>query len=711
MFQRSTLKIGIFISLAASILALYFFGIFDFLSLENLQSQMTSFKGWVEAELFTVIAVYALVYILSTALSIPGATPLTLLAGALFGTWLGFVIVSFASTIGATLAFLLSRYLLRESVEKRFPRWVRTINEGVKREGDFYLFSLRLIPIVPFVVVNLAMGLTRQAAWRFYWISQVGMLPGTLIYVHAGTQFSNLTSLQGILRGEFLIAILLLSTLPWISRFVLARFRNYKIYRKYKKPKRFDYNMVVIGGGAAGLVSAYIAAAVKAKVALIEGHKMGGDCLNYGCVPSKSLIKVANHVHHIRKSKEYGLDMGLLPEVNYAHVRARISEAIATIAPNDSRERYEKLGVECIDGNARIVSPFEVQVGERILTTRNIIVATGARPVIPKIPGIDKVRALTSETLWDMPTLPKKLLILGAGFIGCELAQAYQRLGAHVTVVDKGERVLTSSDQEVSALVEKTLAVEGVEFVLNASVSEFVDARTARIHRGSGEELFSFDALIVAIGREARTEGFGMETLGITKNEKGFIAHNEFMETAIPNIRVAGDCAGPFLLTHMASHQAWYAATNSLFGAFRKFRQDLSLVPNVIFTDPEVAQVGLTQEQAKRDGISVQVHRYDIADLDRAVCENERAGFVKIVTEGDSDRILGATIVAARGGEMLAELVLAMKHGIGLKKILGTVHSYPTWTEANKYVAGQWQKANVSPYLMTFLKRFHRWMR
>jgi pyruvate/2-oxoglutarate dehydrogenase complex dihydrolipoamide dehydrogenase (E3) component/uncharacterized membrane protein YdjX (TVP38/TMEM64 family) len=693
-----------------------------YLSFEQLKASQASFAQLHAEQPFTVAVVYFLVYVLATALSFPGATIITLAGGAVFGLWQGLLIVSFASTLGATLAFLASRFLLRDWVEAKFGQRLADINAGVNREGGFYLFTLRLIPVVPFFLINLLMGLTRMKAWTFYWVSQIGMLAGTAVYVNAGTQLVQLDSVKGILSPAILGSFVLLGIFPLIARRIVAAVQKRKVYARWadQRPQTFDRNLIVIGGGAGGLVSAYIAAAVKAKVTLIEAHKMGGDCLNYGCVPSKALIKSAKLAHQMRHASNYGLS-DAAPSFSFKAVMQRVHDVIKAIEPHDSIERYTGLGVEVLQGYGKLVNPWTVEVAlndgtTQRLTARSIVIAAGARPFVPPLPGLDDVGYVTSDTLWEefaqLDEVPKRLVVLGGGPIGCELAQSFARLGSHVTQVEMGARIMVREDAEVSELATAALEADGVQVLTGhkALRCELVNGeKTLVVEHAGAEKRIVFDQLLCAVGRVARLQGYGLEELGIPTHRT--VETNEYLQTIYPNIYAAGDVAGPFQFTHTAAHQAWYAAVNALFGEWKLFKADYSVIPWATFIDPEVARVGLNEQEAKERNIAYEVTKYGIDDLDRAIADSEAHGFVKVLTVPGKDKILGVTIVGAHAADLLAEYVLAMKHGLGLNKILGTIHTYPTMAEANKYAAGEWKRAHAPQRLLAWVKKYHAWKR
>ncbi|MCR4302599.1 MAG: FAD-dependent oxidoreductase [Gallionella sp.] len=707
--------------LILTLVASYFaFDLERFFTLESLKQSQSDFAALKEQSTWLVAAAGFALYVIAVALSLPGALVMTLAMGALFGLVMGTLLVSFASSIGATLAFLASRFVLRDTVQQRFGDKLKAINEGIARDGALYLFTLRMVPIFPFFLINLLMGLTPMRTRTFYWVSQAGMLAGTLVFVNAGTQLAKLQSLSGILSPALLFSFALLGVFPMIAKKITSWLQRRRVYANWKRPARFDRNLIVIGGGAAGLVSAYIAAAVKAKVTLIETHKMGGDCLNYGCVPSKALIKSAKLANHIRHGEHYGLNAGA-PEFSFRKVMTRVHEVIRTVAPHDSAERYTSLGVEVLQGYARITDPWTVEIKLndgtiQTLTTRSIIIATGARPFVPPLPGLDEVGYVTSDTLWstfaELDAAPKRLVVLGGGPIGCELAQSFARLGSEVTQIEMAPRIMIREDIEVSELARVSLTADGVEVLTDhkAVRCEKEGERKYIVveHDGQSRRI-EFDALICAVGRSARLKGFGLEELGIPTQRT--VTTNDYLETLYPNIFAAGDVAGPYQFTHTAAHQAWYAAVNALFGDFKRFKVDYSVVPWATFIEPEVARVGLNEQEAREQGIAYEVTKYGMDDLDRAIADGTAHGFVKVLTVPGKDRILGVTIVGEHAGDLLAEFVLAMKHGLGLNKILGTIHTYPTLAEVNKYAAGEWKRAHAPQKLLAWLERYHAWKR
>ncbi|MGY3914864.1 FAD-dependent oxidoreductase [Aeromonas australiensis] len=703
----------------SSLIATFFlFDLGHYVTLPQLQARQTELAALVDRHFASAALLFVLLYVLSTALSLPGASLLTLGGSAVFGVGWGLLLVSFASSIGATLAFLSARFLLRDWVIARFGDKLATFQSGMAKEGAFYLLSLRLIPVFPFFLVNLLMGLTPIRVSTYYWVSQLGMLPGTFVFVLAGSELATLTSTGNILSPGLMVALTLLGLMPWLVKKLTAQLALSRQLAPYRQPARYDYNLLVIGAGAGGLVTSYIAAAVKAKVALIEKHKMGGDCLNSGCVPSKALIRSARFAAEQRKADELGFSPSH-SRADFAAVMERVAEVIKEVEPHDSIERYQGLGVECIEGEARLISPWEVEVNGQRLASRHIVIATGARPLVPKLPGLDQVPYLTSDTLWQLRTPPRHLLVLGGGPIGCELAQSFALLGIPVTLVELSEQLLPREEQEVADALAEQMSRDGVRLLTGwrAERADYLPAAEGelpirlQLRRGDETQVVEGDQLLLALGRVANVSGFGLEALGVELAPRGTIAVDGFLATNFPSILAVGDVAGPYQFTHFAAHQAWYAAVNALFGQFKRFRADYRVIPAATYTTPEIARVGLNRKEAEAQGIPFEATRFELAELDRAIADGERHGFVEVLTVPGKETILGATIVGTHAGERIAEFVLAMRHRLGLGKILGTIHAYPTLMEGNKYVAGEWKRAHQPTRILAWLARYHRWRR
>ena len=704
--------------LVALIAAFFAFDLARFFSLDFFKQQQAAIDAYFRAHPIQTAAIYFAIYVAVTGLSLPGAALMTLVGGAIFGLAWGTLIISFAASIGATIAFLASRFLFRDVIQRKFGDKLAAINRGVEKEGAFYLFALRLVPAFPFFVINLVMGLTPMRTWTYYWVSQLGMLAGTIVYVNAGTQIAQIAALSGLVSPGLVGSFALLGLFPLVAKKLVDWLKARKMYARWTKPAAFDRNMVVIGAGSAGLVSAYIAAAVKASVTLVEKHKMGGDCLNFGCVPSKALIRSAKFLSHVKRAQEFGIRTASA-DFSFKDVMDRVHRVIRTVEPHDSVERYSALGADVVQGEARMTSPWSVDItradGTRqTLTTRSIVIAAGARPFVPPIPGIEDVGYVTSDTVWALTELPKRLIVLGGGPIGAELAQCFARFGARVTQVEMLPRIMIREDPEVSEMVAQRFRAEGIDVRVNTKAKAFkiVDGEKSMVAEHDGKDVeIPFDALLCAVGRVARTEGYGLDTLGIPVTKQRTVEVNEYMQTVYPNIYACGDVAGPYQFTHTAAHTAWYCAVNALFGRLRKFKVDYSVVPWATFTEPEVARVGLNETEAKEQGVAYEVTTYGLDDLDRAIADGEAEGMVKVLTVPGKDRILGVTIVGEHAGDLIIEYISAMKHGIGLNKILGTIHIYPTLVEANKYAAGNWKRALAPQGVLKWVERYHAWMR
>jgi pyruvate/2-oxoglutarate dehydrogenase complex dihydrolipoamide dehydrogenase (E3) component/uncharacterized membrane protein YdjX (TVP38/TMEM64 family) len=706
-------KLAVLVVVLVLIAVFFLFDLDSYLSFENLKASRDEIVVWREADPLLALAIAFLVYVAVTALSLPGAAIMTLAIAAVFGFFWGLLLVSFASSVGATLAFLISRFIFRDMVQQRYGRRLKTFNDGIEKDGAFYLFSLRLVPIFPFFLINLLMGLTPIRTWTYYWVSQLGMLFGTMVYVNAGTQLGELKSASGILTPALLGSFVLLGFFPLLAKRLLSLVKARKALAGWERPERFERNLVVIGGGSAGLVCAYISAVVKAEVSLIEKHRMGGDCLNTGCVPSKALIRCARILNQSRRAAEWGFDR-IDVSFDFARIMERVARVVRLVEPHDSVERYSGLGVDVIEGEAKITSPYSVEVNGIELRTRNIVVASGATPFVPPIPGLVEIDYLTSDNLWQLRQLPERLLVLGGGPIGCELSQAFARFGSQVTLVEMAPRLMMREDEEVAERVMARFREEGIRLLLGHKAVEFFSEEgVSRLICQRKEERVEvpFDRVLVAVGRRPNTAGFGLQEVGVCLNDNGTILTDEYLQSSIPTIYACGDVAGPYQFTHTAGHQAWYAAVNSLFGGLRRFRVDYSVVPFATFTDPEVARVGLNEQEARDQGIDYEITRYDLSELDRAIAEGEAHGLVKVLTVPGRDRVLGATIVGEQAGELIGEFTAAMKHGFGLNKILGTIHIYPTLFEANKYAAGAWKQAHAPQRMLKWVAHFHAWRR
>ena len=704
-------RIAIFVVLLVLIALFFILDLQRFLSLEFFAEQREAIVAYqAENPWITAIAFFVL-YIVVTGASLPGAALMTLIAGALFGLWQGVLIVSFASTIGATTAFAVSRHLFRDAVRSKFARYLEAIDRGVERDGSFYLFALRLVPAIPFFAINLAMGLTPISIWRFYWVSQLGMFFGTVVYVNAGAELGQIESIGDILSPALWISFAILGLAPLIAKKLLDAIKSRKALRRFSKPKRFDNNLVVIGAGSGGLVAAFIAATVKAKVTLIERHRMGGDCLNTGCVPSKSLLRSAKMLSYASRAEQYGFKSATI-DFEFSDVMDRVRRIIKRIEPHDSVERYRSLGVNCVLGDARITSPYSVRVNDTEITTRNIVIATGGMPFVPPIPGLSECGYYTSDTIWEITELPERFVVLGGGPIGSELAQAFRRFGADVTIIEQAPHLLMREDTDVIEHMQSQFVAEGIQLLTNHRAVRVES--TEQVHAllctnaASENVVVPFDAILVAVGRRPNTDGLGLDDVGVTLGERGDVEVDKHLRTSVPTIYACGDAIGPYQFTHTASHEAWYASVNPLFSPFKRFKADYSVIPWTTFTDPEVARVGLNEQEAERQGVPVEVTYFNLEELDRALADEEGRGFIKVLTPPGKDRILGATIVGHHAGDLLAEFISAMKWGKGLKSLMGTIHIYPTLTEATKFAASTWRKKHTPEKLLSWVAHFHR---
>ena len=703
-------RIIIFLIIIASIIfAAVFFDIGSYLSFSELKARQAELQALVSQRPITSALLYFVVYVLATAVSIPGAAILTLAGGALFGLLKGTILVSFASTIGALLAYLVARYFLHDYVQNKFADRLKIINTKVKQEGAYYLLFLRLVPVFPFFLINLVMALTPIRAWTFYWVSQLGMFPATLIYVNAGTEIAKISSTGDIASPSLLIALALLGLLPFITKYTMSFISNRRIYKRFSKPSHFQYNNIVLGGGSAGLVAAYTTRTLQGKVALVERHKMGGDCLNTGCVPSKAILRSAKYIADLKQHAQYGLRQ-LSYDFKFEDISQRVNNIIDTIEPKDSVKRYSELGVDCEQGDATVISPWEVKVNGKTLSAKNIIIATGATPAIPNISHIDKVPYYTTDTIWSLSELPEKLLIIGAGPIGCELGQAFARLGSNVTIVLRRSIILPNEDEDAARELQKSLLKDNITLMTEFNTDKFVNENGHYTLTGVKDNVtvnISFTHLLVATGRKANLDG--LDVLKLDIDERGRVTTNETLQTKYPNVFACGDVTSPMQYTHTASHQAWYAAFNALFHPLKKFKCSLDNIPRAVFTDPEIASLGLTEKQAVSQGVDYQITNFPMDDIDRAITDNVTTGFIKVITSRNSDKILGVCIVGAHASELIAEFVLAKTNGLGLNSILKTVHIYPTKSEINRMVAGKWRRSKLTARTMGLLEKYQHW--
>ncbi len=482
------------------------------------------------------------------------------------------------------------------------------------------------------------------------------------------------------------------------------------------------YNVVVIGAGTAGLVTAAGTAGLGGRVALVEANKMGGDCLNFGCVPSKALIRTARVAALMRHADLYALDP-VRPAVDYGRVARRVKGLRARIEPHDSVERFEGLGVDVFLGRAALESAHTVRVGDTLLRSRHIVLATGGRAAIPEIPGLKEAGYETNETLFERETPPGRLLVMGGGPIGCELAQAMARLGAQVTVVDRGAQLLHREDADVAALLKTQLQKDGVRLLLRGRVESVVPGRgtahrvLVRQEEKPGTPAISVeveaDTILIAAGRVPNVEGLGLDRAGVSCTPRG-ITVNAYLQASRRNIYAAGDVCGGHQFTHFAEYQARVVVRNILLApllGLGRARADDRVVPWTTFTEPEVARVGLNEKDAAQAGVSCDVHRFDYADLDRAILESDDTGFVKVLTPRGRGTLLGATVTGSGAGELIHELALAMKQGAGLAALSSMIHVYPTLSQAVQRTGDAFMRTRLTPRARAIFSRLYAWQR
>lgn len=688
----------------------FWFDLEEYLTLEMIQSRSGALRDQVQAHPWWAGSLFFAAYVGLTVMSFPGTVVLTLLAGALFGLMGGTLLVSFASNIGALIAMLISRFLLRDWVQRRFAKQVASINRGLERDGSFYLFTLRLIPLVPFVLLNPALGLTRVGFWTFWWTTQLGMLPGNMIYVNAGRQLARIREISDILSPSMIGTLVLLAVFPLIATKLLTLYKARKVYRGWKKPKAFDHNLVVIGGGNGGLAAARIAASMRANVALIERGRLGGAALQSGSVPARALMRAANLNHALRQGDTLGIRVNT--EVDFAEVMQQVRRTLDDAHTHLATDACKDMGVKIIEGQAQLRSPWTVQVGDRTFSSRAVVIATGSRPLIPDIPGLDGAEPLTCENVWGLQQRPDRLLIMGGNAGACELAQAFQRLGCHVTLVVDGEQLLANEEPEARDAVAEALRADGVDVRLSHSPLRFeMEGNQHRLICQVDDETqaLSFDRVLLALGRQAYLEGLGLDELKLNVRDDGSLEVDEYLATRYPNIYAVGAVTGPDSSTQSATHHAWYAAANGLFSGLRRFMVSDRVVPRVAFTSPEIASVGITEAQAQQAELEYEVTLLNLDALEAAQLSAGNTGVLKVLTERGRDRILGVTLVGEGASETLAVFVLAMKHKLGLNKLRRTVHINPTLAEASLAVADAWRRAHNAKRPQTWAARLHRW--
>ena len=714
---RPTRRVAVAAGLVAGIGVLYALGAADWLDLSFLQAQMAALSESRAGHPWAFACAYVALFVAVTGLSLPGAGVLSLAGGALFGFWTGLLLVSVAATAGATLAMLAARYLLREAVRQRFEAVFKRIDRGLARDGVWYLLVLRLTPLVPYFAINLAMGLTRMPARTFWWVTQLGMLPVMAVFLYLGTELASIASLREVLSLRLLVGLSLLALIPPVARLALRGWQLRRLYARWTRPTHFDYDLAVIGAGSAGLVGARVAAAMQARVVLIEHDAMGGECLNRGCVPSKALLRAARAAHDANGPARFGV-LAEAASVDFEKVMRRVHETIESIAPHDSVARYAALGVECLPGPARFASPWEIDIvgpeGVRRISAARTLVATGSRPQVPDLPGLDTVPHATTDTVWQLTTLPARLVVLGAGPAGCELAQAFARLGSQVVMVQRATRLLPREDEAAAKMLARCFRDEGIAVLVEAEAlgCEISEQGPALRVRVAGEEgLVPFDLLLLTTGRVPAAHELGLAALGVALRPDGSPEIDGHGAMSLPNLFAAGDVTGIAGSTPSAAAQATRAAVTALFGrlAGARVARGANAVPRLVFTSPQVGQVGLTATEAAARGIRVDITTLTFDDQDRALIDGTRGGFISVLTRAGGARIVGATVVAEEAEGLIALFALALRQDLGLDDLLQTSLPYPTQVEAVTALAARWREGRVLPWQRRALQTFLGW--
>jgi len=697
---------------------------------------LLDFVAWVRSAGARGMVVFAVAYAL-LGLFLPGAM-LTLGAGFAYGVVVGTAVVCVASNLTAVGAFLLGRTLARDAIAARIganPRFA-AIDRAVGRQGLKIVLLVRLSPLFPFTLLNYAFGLTRVTLRDYLVGSLVGMLPGTVMYVYLGSLVTSLTELaagrpsggavqQAFYFGGLVATVAVTLYVTHVARRALADVTGDEAHAEPAPPvppslvqpddehnrallahvhppgwtnptPAARYDLVVVGGGTAGLVSAAGASGLGARVALVERHLLGGDCLNVGCVPSKAMIAAARTAATARETSAFGVRVSGL-DVDFAAVMERMRRLRAGIAPHDGAERFTRLGVDVFLGEGRFTGRATLEVDGRRLTFTRAVVATGARATAPPIPGLEDVGYLTNETVFWLTELPRRLAVVGAGPIGCELAQAFCRLGSRVTALEMLPQVLGKEDPDAAAIVERRLRTDGVAIVLGARIERAERRGRDKVlvyEAGGARREVACDAILVGAGRAPNVEGLGLEAAGVACGRDG-VTVNDYLQTTNRRIYAAGDVASRFRFTHMADALARIVLANALFGGWKK--ASALHVPWCTYTSPEVAHVGLYAEEAKARGHAVDTLTIPMAEVDRAVLDGDEAGFFRVHLERGRDRILGATLVSAHAGETISEVTLAMTRRLGLATLAGVIHPYPTEAEAIRKAADEYNRGRLTP--------------
>src|SRR6266566_5169264 len=694
------------------------------------------------------------IYIVATVFFIPGSV-LTLGAGAVFGMGLGSVCVSISATLGATAAFLVGRYLARDGIARKIEKNEKfaTIDRAVAEEGWKIVLLTRLSPVFPFTLLNYAFGLTRVKLSHYVLASWLGMMPGTVMYVYLGSLVNigaghrQRTTGELVLYGVGLLATVTVAVpVTRVARKALAkkigstetvqtskgiisapsepvlvrppdthnaRLVSYLHPPDWQNPTPApSYNLVVIGAGTAGLVTAAGAAGLGAKVALVEKYLLGGDCLSVGCVPSKAVIRCSRAIFDANEAGRFGVRVGAPAQADFPAVMERMRKLRADLSPHDSAQRFAKLGVDVFLGEAQFTGPDTIQVAGKTLRFKRAVIATGARALQPPIPGLTEAGYLTNETVFSLTECPARLAVIGGGPIGCELAQAFQRLGSQVSLFHKNAHLLDREDMDAAALVQKAFIREGIRVFLNAKITRVERNAGGKIlyYEAQGkEETLAVDEILAGAGRAPNVEGLNLETVGVQYDPRKGILVNDCLQTTNPRIYAAGDVCLTWKFTHAADFAARTVIQNALFLGRKKV--SALTMPWCTYTDPEIAHVGLYERDARERGVEVDTYVRESKEVDRAVLDGEEDGFVKFHVRKGHDDILGATIVARHAGEMISEISVAMAARIGLGKLASVIHPYPTQAEALRQCGDAYNRTRLTRTVKKWMGRWLAWQR
>ncbi|MBA3536096.1 MAG: FAD-dependent oxidoreductase [Tatlockia sp.] len=681
-----------------------------YLTFTSLRENRATLISWTKEHFFMAALLYMSCYTLAVAASVPGAVFLTLAGGFLFGVVFGTVFVIVSATLGATALFFAVRTSFGDWLAKSALSWLGRMREGFQQNAFSYLLMLRLVPLFPFWVVNIVPALLGVDAKTFIITTFFGILPGSIVYVMVGNGLShvfeaNQTPNLGIIFDiKVLLPLLALAALSFIP--ILYKRVNPKEQKKNPKTNQIKCDLSIIGAGAGGLSVAAVAAQLGLKVVLLESGKMGGDCLNYGCVPSKSLLAAGKIAYQLRHAAQFGISSKGL-EIDFKKVMQQVHAVIKVLAKNDSVERFESLGVQVIKAVARFSGVNTLVAQDRVIEARRIVIATGSSPFKPPIPGLEDTPYLTNETIFNLTEQPKHLIVIGGGPIGCELAQAFSMLGSKITLIE-GFNLLPKDDVDCVAILRAQLKAMGIIIHEQAKVLGVEPHAHGGIKvsiNQAGEKLaIRGSHLLIATGRRANVENLDLEKAGIVYSNKG-IEVNSRLQTSNRRVYALGDVVGPYQFTHMATYQAGIVLRNIAFKIPAKV--DYRAIPWVTYTLPEIAHVGLLAEEALKHA-DIQFTEWSFLENDRAQTEHSLEGKIKIISD-KKGRVLGVTIVGAHAGELILPWVIAIREKRTLRSFTDAVSPYPTLSEISKRVAGEFYKSklfsNKTRWLVGLLKK------